>query len=444
MFKFFSILILLLTLHNLIAQPTYTQDIKPIIKQKCLPCHNGHTSAPFNFTSFENIKDRSATIQYVVENKIMPIWKADPSFSHFDNEIYLNDLEIQSIRAWCKAQCPKGKGNPDFSPKELKQSVPSPDYTLHTESPIVIYPSKEDIFGIIKIPFEFDQAFDVKSIVFKNTQEKQMHHVSIFILETPDNPSPDPTQAPAYYMLPPLDQDTLAGKVFNLYNYLNILPKDQYEYWHLLRYKTHSQPGKSPTIFPQGMGFKMPKKGIILLDMIHYLPTTKQLLDNISIEIYKQNQAIDRFCLSTSIGIGNPNSTGEPIVIMPNQQRWLSSETTLPADMSLFEITPHIHLIGTQFRAIAISPQSDTIPLIRINNWDMAWQETYRFNPLLKLPQNTRIRIEAFYDNTANNPKNPNNPPKIIQQSMNKQDEMLLLILNFFPYQANDEKQKYH
>ena len=435
----------MLLIHNmLIAQPTFVKDIKPIIGQKCLSCHNGKTSAPFTFNTYEDVKSRSATIKYVVENKLMPIWKPDPRFSHFENENYLTEEEINKIVAWCDAGTPKGAGKADFTPKDLvKHGFSKPDYVLKNKNPIILPAINEDIFGIVKIPFEFDEAFDVKSIVFKCGQEKLLHHVSIFILEKPEKEILDYTNGPEYFFLPPIDKDTLAGKVFNVYNYLNVLDKNIYEYWDIMRYKTHSQPGKSPANFPEGMGFKMPKKGVILLDMIHYLETPKQLIENISIEIYKQPKKVERYCISTSIGIGNPNSTGSPIIIMPNQQKWIESETLLPADMTLYELTPHMHLVGKQFIAIAVTPQKDTIPLINIPDWDMGWQETYRLNPFLKLPKGTNIVIGGYYDNTTQNIRNPNNPPKIIQQSMNKQDEMLLLMLNFFEDKEGDEKQKW-
>lgn len=442
--KYFCVISCLLAAIFAYSQPTFTQHIKPILEQKCVHCHNQVGNAPFPFKDYEDVKERSKTIRYVTEKKLMPIWKANPRYSHFEGENYLTEAEIKLIGEWCDAASPKGKGKSQINLSPTNRRFTKPDFVLSNTQPIILKPIGEDIFGLVKIPFEFPEPFDVGAIVFKNEQNAFMHHVSIFVLEEPAQHPIEMKKGKDNFFLPPIDKDTLAGKVFNLYNYLNILPPNQYEYWDLVRYKTHWQPGRTASFLPPKTGFKMPKKGVILLDMIHYLPIPKDLIENIRIEIYKAPEKVERQLLSSSIGIGNEFSTGSPIVLMPNQQRWIESITELPADMSLYEITPHMHLIGREFIAFAISPQNDTIPLIHIPEWDMGWQETYRYKQLLKLPKGTKIVIQGYYDNTTSNPKNPNNPPKIVQQSMNKQDEMLLLMLNFFEYQEGDEKLKLH
>jgi hypothetical protein len=101
-----------------------------------------------------------------------------------------------------------------------------------------------------------------------------------------------------------------------------------------------------------------------------------------------------------------------------------------------------MHLIGKSFLAYAIKPSGDTIPLIRINNWDFRWQYFYQFKTLLKLSRGTIIYVEGVYDNTASNPNNPFSPPKEIREregSMKTTDEMFQLIITYVPYQVGDE-----
>jgi hypothetical protein len=61
---------------------------------------------------------------------------------------------------------------------------------------------------------------------------------------------------------------------------------------------------------------------------------------------------------------------------------------------------------------------------------------------MLKIPAGSVIHLECSYDNTADNPNNPNNPPKIIFSSgdMRSTDEMMTLLLIYVSYQDGDEK----
>lgn len=69
----------------------------------------------------------------------------------------------------------------------------------------------------------------------------------------------------------------------------------------------------------------------------------------------------------------------------------------------------------------------------------MYWQETYRFQSLIRIPKDSYIYVKGYYDNTNENPANPNNPPKPVLSSMAKQDEMLLMVVTFLNYMPGDE-----
>ena len=110
-------------------------------------------------------------------------------------------------------------------------------------------------------------------------------------------------------------------------------------------------------------------------------------------------------------------------------------------DQSVLYVWPHMHLIGKQYKAYAVAPGGDTIRLINIPDWDFRWQEIYRFKKPVRIPRGSVIHIEGTYDNTANNPFNPFNPPQFIlsQGDMKTTDEMMTLMMAFLPYREGDE-----
>jgi hypothetical protein len=111
----------------------------------------------------------------------------------------------------------------------------------------------------------------------------------------------------------------------------------------------------------------------------------------------------------------------------------------VPIKVSLLGVMPHCHLLGKNWRVFAVTPQNDTIPLIHIADWDFNWQGTYHFEKLKVLPKDSEIHAFATYDNTSDNPFNPNFPPQTVTWGEGTADEMFYLPLLWVSYQAGDE-----
>src|SRR5437762_10508241 len=80
--------------------PTFSEDIAPIIFKNCAPCHRPGEAGPFPLLSYEDVLKKAKTIAAVTKSRFMPPWPADPSYSHFLGERVLSDEQIQLIAAW--------------------------------------------------------------------------------------------------------------------------------------------------------------------------------------------------------------------------------------------------------------------------------------------------------------------------------------------------------
>ena len=132
-----------------------------------------------------------------------------------------------------------------------------------------------------------------------------------------------------------------------------------------------------------------------------------------------------------------------PLVIPPEKVMTFRTKTQVHVDISVLTINPHMHLLGKSFWAYALTPEGDTIRLIRIPKWDFHWQYFYTYKHLVKIPKDSWIYVEAVFDNTSGNPDNPYNPPQLIAErngSMRTTDEMLQFIITYMPYREGDEK----
>jgi hypothetical protein len=103
----------------------------------------------------------------------------------------------------------------------------------------------------------------------------------------------------------------------------------------------------------------------------------------------------------------------------------VSASYTLPRDLLLLGVVPHMHLLGRSLRATATLPDGKERPLLEIRRWDFNWQDDYRFARPIRLPRGTRLRVEASYDNSADNPCNPSSPPRRVTWGEGTRDEML-------------------
>ena len=88
-----------------------------------------------------------------------------------------------------------------------------------------------------------------------------------------------------------------------------------------------------------------------------------------------------------------------------------------------------MHLIGETMKVTAHCPDGTVIPVVKIDDWDFNWQNTYHFRSLQHLPAGTEVRLVATFDNSAENPNNPNSPPKEIGWGEKTTDEMCIAFL---------------
>jgi hypothetical protein len=105
-----------------------------------------------------------------------------------------------------------------------------------------------------------------------------------------------------------------------------------------------------------------------------------------------------------------------------------------------------MHLLGKKFLAFAVTKLGDTIPLIRINDWDFRWQFFYTYKKMLPIPKGSTIYVYGTFDNTKANENNPFDPPRVISERLDRggsgmrtTDEMFQFIITYVPYKRGDE-----
>jgi hypothetical protein len=179
-------------------------------------------------------------------------------------------------------------------------------------------------------------------------------------------------------------------------------------------------PGARPVVLPDDVAMSLPGNARIVLQ-VHYHPHgVAAVPDQTQIGIYfaKKKPAKIVYILP----LINQNFT-----IPPNNASYPVSaaySALLPAHLYL--IAPHMHLLGRKMHVTATLPGGVEKCLINIDDWDFNWQGQYRFSEPIAIPGGTRLDLQAYYDNSTDNWRNPNHPPKPVSWGEQTTDEMCI------------------
>lgn len=430
------VLLLVLSLQQAVSQKlTFYKDIQPILHAKCAPCHRPGEAAPFNLITYDDVSKRTDLIRKVITSRFMPPWKADDHYTPFVNNRSLSDDQLNKITSWIDEGSAKGKVTM-AAEKDLLEQIKAgtsfgrkPDLQLKMKYVYRVKGDRKERFVVFKIPFELAEEANVEGIEFTSNNKKIIHHAN-FAIHPVKDPSID-----LYKTIDSIDLNT---------------SKYQYDQW--LPYKKEMTyyggwiPGTSFETYPSDMGWVMPKRGVMLLTL-HFSPSSKVEESIDGVNFFFKKTPISRTVKVISLGSGGIGEADiyPPLVIFGGEvQTHHLRIANSREDISVLYVWPHMHYIGKVFKAYA-TRNNDTIPLVSIPAWDFRWQEIYRYKKPVILKKGDVVNVYGTYDNTASNPMNPNNPPKLIESSgdMRSDQEMLTLLLVYVSYKPGDEELKY-
>lgn len=376
---------------------TYTRDIAPILQANCMNCHREGEVAPFALTSYDDAAKRAALLAEVVDSRLMPPWRPEPGFGHLLGERRLTDSQIALFQTWLAAGTPAG--NPADLPVPPKfvdgWQLGEPDLVVKMPESFDVPADGRDVFRNFVIPLDVSEDKLVAAVEFRPGNHRVVHHALYFLDVSGQARKKDEAD-------PGLGYSTFGGPGF--------LPSGALGGW---------APGQVSHPLPDGMG-RLLRKGSDLVLQIHYHPSGKSERDQSTIGIHFVKRPSDKIVAGLIVADRN-------LYIPAGEARHaMNGSYTLPADVTLVGLAPHMHLLGREMKATATRPDGTTEPLIWIRDWNFNWQDQYLFAQPMRLPKGTRLDVEAYYDNSAANPLNPNSPPQPVTWGEQTTDEMFI------------------
>lgn len=413
----FALVVMSFPVTILMAQsPTWNQDIAPIVFEHCSSCHHQGGLAPFSLVNYTDAYQNINDIATDVGERKMPPWPPQPSYSHFVGERALTYQQVNAIEDWINAGAPEGTGTPPTPPSFNSVSMMS---VIDTTIALPAYQIQGSIdeYRTFVVHSGLDSDKFINQIEFMVGNNAVVHHILIY--QDPTNTSWNYDQndpGPGYTS----NGTTVASPYATLI--------------------TGWAPGVPIEILPSNFGIKVPAGSDFVVEF-HYAPGHQGEIDSSKINLHycTSNVNVRQVVVSPVLYYQFPSLVNGPLFIPANSVNTFTERAKFTLDKSLISVGPHMHLIGTSIKSFFVDGAGDTTHLINIPRWDFHWQGFYTFQHIIKLPANTYLYAQATYDNTVNNPLNPNSPPIDVSAGEHTTDEMMLVFFAYTNYQPGDE-----
>jgi hypothetical protein len=393
--------------------PTWAQDIAPIFYANCTSCHNTSGIAPFSLLTYNDAVAEASSIDQAVGVGHMPPWPPDVNYSRFAHERKLTPTEIQKITDWVNNGTPSGNLSQAPTPPTYSTAPQITNPDLVAQIPTYTHSSSTDDYRCFVIPTTVGTNQYVTGIEVIPGNRSIVHHVLIYqdqanTCVTLDNNDP----GPGYTSFGGVGSNTA----------------DLVGAW---------VPGQGVYTLPPNMGISIGQNTKLILQ-IHYPGVSAPAIDSTKVLLKLSSGPMRTVALDPILNYYSTMTNG-PLVIPANQVKSFHEQANCSINATVISVAPHMHLVGTSIKSWAVTPANDTIPFINIPEWDFHWQGFYNFAQLVHVPQGSMLHAEAVYDNTINNPENPNTPPQQVTAGEATTDEMMLVYFAYTYYQPGDE-----
>jgi len=372
---------------------TYHNRISRIVQTNCMECHRDGGVGPFTLDTLKDVVSHKGMIKKVIENGTMPPWhaaKPTDGPSPFVNDRSLTAADKNDFLAWFENGNPAGNEADAPLPRTFPKdwAIGKPDVVFELPKAIAIKATGTMPYEVVTVETNLEEDKWVNAVEVQPTAREVVHHVLVFALPPAKNGGLDLRRGEA--------QGYFAAYV----------------------------PGNNHQIMPEGFARKLPK-GSRLRFQIHYTPNGTATKDRtrIGFRFAAEPPKHEIFVLS----LANPS-----FKIPPGAENHEDkAQIRIPVDAVIMAYSPHMHVRGKACRYELETPDGKKTTLLDVPHYDFNWQLQYKLAEPLKVSKGTTVRFTAWFDNSENNPANPN-PKATVKWGPQTSDEMLLGYIEFY------------
>jgi hypothetical protein len=203
-----------------------------------------------------------------------------------------------------------------------------------------------------------------------------------------------------------------------------------------LTYVAGWAPGAGPLMLPPDLAWRFPK-GANLVLQTHISPKGKAMREATAVSLRFAKEPPQR--TYTTVQLPPQFGILNGIQIPPGEKNYtLRDSFVLPIDCDAFAVGAHAHYLGKRMSMTATLPDGTKQTLLKVSDWDFAWQEQYVYRDRIALPKGTRLDTEVVWDNSAENERNPSKPPVPVRWGIASTDEMGSVTVAVVPRKNED------
>ena len=380
------------------AQPSYTDDVAKIINDNCVVCHRPGGIGPMSFVGYDAVRPWAPLIQMKVASREMPPYAYDHGIGIQDlqGDWRLSQKEIDTVVAWVDSGSQYGDTDIVVQPPNLADpdewnfagDFGQPNLIIPSV-PIDIPASGNDLWHKHLVPTGLTEDRCIKAVQVKPRGDAKsvVHHANSNVV---------------------ID----GGREGMLTEYAmgkwgEIVPKGVCR-----TLPANSQVRWDIHMFPGGLGAMAPgsviRDNVVEIGLWLYSEEESQELK------YKQDLSLYR--------LGNQDD----IVIPPHGYHMTQGFHSFDHPVRLDSFQPHGHLRMNAASLEIFYPETGrTEPVSQVSNWSATWHHSHLFEPHVAplIPAGAVIVLKQWYDNTANNPNNPD-PDMWVMGGSRTGDEM--------------------
>ncbi len=375
--------------------PTWHGRVSRIVARHCGGCHRDGEAAPFPLQTLADVRANAPTVRREVARGAMPPWPADPAHSlPLADDRRLPPGDRDALLAWLGADCPEG--DPADAPLPVVRadgwSIGEPDLVVGPETDFEVPATGVVPYRYEVVTTELDEDRWVQAFEIRPSAPQAVHHVLVFAHYPAGHPRVDEQ---------PQEHNGLDG------------------------FFAAMVPGENAFRFPPGTGRFLPR-GARLRFQIHYTPTGEACRDRPRLGlVFTQGRPRDEVLSDAAFDTRFRIPPGARDVAVSATRRFERGGR-------LLALTPHMHLRGAAFRFDLELPDGSVTRLLDVPRFDFQWQFSYRLREPLEVPRGAVLRATGVFDNSAENPANPD-PRRTVRFGEQTTDEMMIGYFEWVP-----------
>ena len=404
---------------------TFDRDVAPILYARCTACHHSNDIAPMSLMDYKSARPWAKAMKEAVLLKRMPPWFADPHSGPFSNDPSLTDAEKATIVAWVDGGAVEGDARdlPKTPAYAEGWHIGKPDAIFDIGQDHILKGEPADEYISFTVPTNFTEGHWVQAVEIRPGNRKVVHHAHVSVIEAAaPKRTVSQTKGPSFAdftfngpdRLRHMREESPVVDDACAYNGPEIAGLKRAGPGALVSYL----PGMPPDIYPP--------------DSAKWIPAGAKLRFTIHYHSESKDSALDR----TSVGmIFAPGPPEHPIHRMDVDNDFFALPAgdsnhevrqcaTFDRDSLLLSLTPHMHFRGKDARFEIERPGEAPETLLFVPRYDFNWQLKYREKTGVFVPKGSRLIITFHYDNSANNPANPD-PGKVVRWGEPSAEEMM-------------------